>query len=678
MHPVHPLQPRAVAARFACSLVVALTLSACGGGGGGSEGQALSPSNSYDTSAPASQPENVQPEPEKATPDNSPPAEAPAQTTPDPSNIPSTEGAAARLLISEVGSNYYVNDVAWFEVYNPDERAVSLRGYALRSSYVDAATSTMSLAPMTFSLPAVTVPARGYLVIASRVYDNLKDNRQIVYVGNGSATPFWNGNGSLELVVDGETADFIRFGTSTAAPLTTAEWGGANVSSLPSGVNEYGRSIVRLAAGGMADSNSARDWSLVNFATPAGINDIAPGVVDSDRDGVPDSAKVRGGTYAGLDLYAMGARPGRRDLFVEIDYMQSADAGTTPHREALQKLVNTFVGQDVAIHLDTGNLHGPAFDPLQFNLGGGDPVTFAPCIQMAAASEDMSPSCTSFYDIKSRHFDVRRKFLFHYAIFGNSLNTDGSAGPSGMAELYGNDLVVTLGKYGLSSASEIALNLLLNLQASTLMHELGHNLGLHHGGNEDMNYKPNHYSVMNYMYQFAGLSETPDSVHAAERYYLANNLKGKTYCNLAENSPCSSNFRIGYSNGSSIDLDENALQEPANIGRGSAPGAYADWDDDGVPTAASLARNITPQMGGAMTVLRDFDEWGNLVFAFSRHFSGATTGSSFARRANVPRSNPMNQAPVNKLTEPPLPSVLLDDIRNAIGVRHGRAHAEGG
>ena len=42
-------------------------------------------------------------------------------------------------------------------------------------------------------------------------------------------------------------------------------------------------------------------------------------------------------------------------------------------------------------------------------------------------------------------------------------------------------------------------------QARSLMHELGHTLGLVHGGNQslnDLNYKPNYLSVMNYLYLF--------------------------------------------------------------------------------------------------------------------------------------------------------------------------------
>ena len=43
------------------------------------------------------------------------------------------------------------------------------------------------------------------------------------------------------------------------------------------------------------------------------------------------------------------------------------------------------------------------------------------------------------------------------------------------------------------------------MQADTLMHELGHNLGLRHGGDEDFNFKPNYLSIMSYMFQMSGL-----------------------------------------------------------------------------------------------------------------------------------------------------------------------------
>jgi hypothetical protein len=582
------------------------------------------------------------------------------------------DSGPGRLILSEVATNYYSNDVAWLEVHNPAGTAVSLSHYTLRTSYIDPASGAISMTPMDFSLPAVSVPARGYLVIAAKNSERLRDNAQMVYVKNGNAVPYWNAGGSIELLADGVTTDFVRFGTSTAAPATISEWIGGSVAALPSGSNEHGKAIVRPHAGGMADTNAAADWALVNFATPAGINDVPAGVVDSDGDGIPDSAKQAGGSYAGLDLYAMGARRGRPDIFLEIDHMNGSDIATTPRREALQKMASAFAAKGIALHIDAGDLHASGFDAEQFNLGGGNTVAFAACVEFdtLGASTGAPGGCASFRQTKNDNFDVRRRMVFHYALFANSLKADGRAGSSGIAELNGNDLIVTLGGYDFSIASETGLNMLINMQASTLMHEFGHNLGLHHGGNEEVNFKPNHYSVMNYLYQFAGLSDTPDSAHAADRYYLANNLKGITFCGLAENSPCTAAFRMDYSDGSGAALDENKLLEAVNIGRGSAAGAYADWDNDGTPTAGAVSRNINLLDSYGRSVLRDYDEWSSLSLPFARDYSGSSSGQALKRRTKVTHINPMNLAHSDKhVNEMELPADLQRTIRKLPGRR---------
>jgi hypothetical protein len=326
--------------------------------------------------------------------------------------------------------------------------------------------------------------------------------------------------------------------------------------------------------------------------------------------------------------------------------------------------VDAFAAKNIALHIDAGDLYSSVFDPAGFNLGGGNAVGFASCIELVMSGADVTPGCSSLYDYKAANFDVRRRLAFHYALFSSSQNADGSAGSSGVAELPGNDLIVSLGGYGFSTGTASGLNMLINLQASTLMHELGHNLGLRHGGNEEVNYKPNHYSVMNYMYQFAGLSATPDSANAAERYYLANGLKGKTYCNLVENSPCGTSFILGYSDGSSADLDENNLSEAANIGRGSVPGAYADWNNSNSLTPGTYARNINPLDGTAKSVLKDYDEWSNLKIAFSRNYSGSNSGNVFSDSPPVRQADPMSERAHSSVIENVPPTELFTTLRN--------------
>ena len=44
-----------------------------------------------------------------------------------------------------------------------------------------------------------------------------------------------------------------------------------------------------------------------------------------------------------------------------------------------------------------------------------------------------------------------------------------------------------------------------NEKIGTFVHELGHNLGLFHGGSEFRKPKPNHLSIMNYLFQTTGI-----------------------------------------------------------------------------------------------------------------------------------------------------------------------------
>ena len=155
---------------------------------------------------------------------------------------------------------------------------------------------------------------------------------------------------------------------------------------------------------------------------------------------------------------------------------------------------------------------------------------------------------------------------------------------SGIAELPGNDFMVTLG--GKTAAWIAAAGGMRPAEAGTFMHELGHNLDLRHGGFEDApNCKPNYQSVMTYTRQVPYIDPTRP---------------------------------LDYSRELLPPLNESALDEPDGVGgatgnvvfgvNGAARVASAagpiDWNGDslfGLAIAADISRIETRPDGSSLS-----------------------------------------------------------------------------
>lgn len=623
------------------ALTVALILSACGDGGGSGGGSGITQSKTLAAQA----------------------QQAPAL------QLRANQAAAVApgLYLSEVAANYRGTDgVSWVELFNNSPAAIHLSDYRLRANGLDSASKTLSANPLAFDLPDIVIPAGGYFVVAGKASSYLKNSDKSAYIQQTVAAtqanaqdvnylPYWTDKaGFVELlrVADGSTADFVRFGSEQTKPTTDNAWSGDNVAAFPvlasytstttlDPLDNYDRSIVRLSgAQSFKVSASKDDWTLVTFPTPGGPNDVPAGTVDSDNDGIPDTAKVNGGTFAGLDLYALGARQGQRDLFIQVDYMSTQDPALSPRKEALQKVVDAFQTHNIKIHFDAGDLFNAALAPADFNLSGAvsraqpfESCTDTPQVQNA--------NCGSLYQYSSGSLDVRRKPVFRYMLMASSQNADGSSGSSGIAELPGNKFLVTLGQWGFANMDlSVAANknVLVNYQAGTIMHEFGHTIGLHHGGFEDANYKPNYFSIMNYMYQLNGLPQNAAGMGPTQRWYYAMNTAGnsavpgyaakKMPFRVIVDGPISNTFKIDYSNGAGADMNQAALLESDNIGRGSDPGAYGDWNVDGRQQARSYAFQLN---GTGLSILRDNNDWNALQLVLNAHRGDPAPGVNGAQ-----------------------------------------------
>ncbi len=309
----------------------------------------------------------------------------------------------------------------------------------------------------------------------------------------------------------------------------------------------------------------------------------SPFVADSDGDGIDDGDEVLG-TLDGLDLHAMGANPNRRDIFVEVDWL-ATDAAACPsapptHEPSLatyELLADMFAAapttnrdgsRGISLWLDYGQ--GGAF------MGGG----LVPGDDYLEGGVDGA----QFFATKADHFANARRGYFHYLLVGRAFN---AAGNGGQAELSGDDIIVTRGCPGFEYAN-----------ISTFAHELGHNLGLGHGGNESCNYKPNYASIMNYRYD--GPDHDCDGI---------------------------SDGLFDFSRGRNAPLVESNLAEGAGI----CGGVAQDWNGNGsIEAGVSFDLNAEDPSqaltcGGTITTLRDYDDWSNL------NLIGVTSSPNSAR-----------------------------------------------
>ncbi|HSB56239.1 MAG TPA: hypothetical protein VLD38_00310 [Nitrosopumilaceae archaeon] len=263
------------------------------------------------------------------------------------------------------------------------------------------------------------------------------------------------------------------------------------------------------------------------------------------------------------------------------------------------------------------------------NVAVGDitiPLTISGATVSTVSAENVSP--VIFTTKQQAMAQVMR-----YALFAH-----GMGGPSGRAELRGNDMVIALGAYtqvnshGVGSEDE---------QAGTFMHELGHLLNLDHGGyrwaqpatsdnptvlgQSLKNCKPNYISVMSYSRQLPG-----------------------SYLNQAA-AGGAGGWILDYSNGLMPAVDEKNLNENNGLvsttsfaprivwgtpgkspiwkggnfvtAAGGTP-IHIDWDGSGVASDVFVNTNkdinnfgiFGCQATTADTTLTDSNDWANMDF----------------------------------------------------------------
>ena len=298
--------------------------------------------------------------------------------------------------------------------------------------------------------------------------------------------------------------------------------------------------------GGTAEGDGDHDFPEVNDGRKARILfDISTvGSTDVDGDGIPNTVERQGlalhdGTRAFPD-------PCRKTILMQLDYMTGAADGHShqPKQAARDEVIAAFNAAPVG-----------AINPCPF--GGGNRAGGIQFIFLPGKSVNERPVMgfdDNYRAARDANFDPDLRPYAHYGIFVHDQKAGSSSSGLCCEKTQGEkDLLVSLGSWRntciaagangtlqtAAAGDDVVSGMSIGVgpnrncntakagddvqvltvgtgaadafvgttrdQSGTIMHELGHSLGLGHGGNDPTNNKPNYLSVMNYSFDPGGV-----------------------------------------------------------------------------------------------------------------------------------------------------------------------------
>ena len=329
---------------------------------------------------------------------------------------------------------------------------------------------------------------------------------------------------------------------------------------------------------------------------------------DKDGDGIPDSLETTLINFGGVSVQL---NPLKKDVIILLDDV-GVNNSNLPTVEARQIVIAMFANAPVAGANKKPENMGIALHFVWPNLGypgnsGGSIGSFSGGNYDWSALDAIKAYTISAYNL------TNIPPIYHYCL---SCHDYGGSGSSGISR---NDVS------SFASFRAGAVDFICSLQnyqcqvawagatGGTIAHEFGHNLGLTHGGADHINYKPNYLSIMNYHFQFGGVTFNGSPVYDYQRVKT-----GK--------------------------LDENKVKESKGLGK-KAAGYYTkatyqgygtvvynvdltrnvDWNINGAVDKGSYPMNMNYPYDTMLTVLVAEENWKNLNFT-----GGGAIGSAGA------------------------------------------------
>jgi len=334
-----------------------------------------------------------------------------------------------------------------------------------------------------------------------------------------------------------------------------------------------------------------------------------------------------------VNLPAMGAKPAVKDIFIEIDWEHGTDGHLhIPKIAALSMMATVFGNHGIQLHFDVGNNYQSQktsyIIPALYAQGGQvieESTLLCPNAQTSVCAYPGLPYAVQgwkigFQAIKDgfpllnipAYFAHDRKDTFHYVLFGHAYASPSSVpgvpnSVSGVADRPGGDVMVTLGLWLADDPvpCDPTIDCInqtgsAQVQAGTLMHELGHNLGLSHAGLYRVpNCESNYPSVMNYLYQARGLTDANGGSNIDYSYGLLPQLNESSLSeNVFQNTPLTYQV-VYYGPPTSLGIglakahcDGSPLNGEAEARLTSPIGKTIDWDNDGKIETTLIQQDI--------------------------------------------------------------------------------------
>ena len=314
------------------------------------------------------------------------------------------------------------------------------------------------------------------------------------------------------------SSSFVKFTTSTSNPLDFLTAAGQTITVTASG---FTGDSATIHSTGTLDANYKKTKKVI---TPSSL----PSCTDTDGDYICDEWEnnsnypspcppsgpglcIRTGP-APVIPYFIECTPGtthwstacpskdKADLYYEIDWM----LGHKPSDDVISAISDTFAASNYVSangvtgitfhaqlseelpHVNTvpwlGSSFTPGFDQLKYWWYGN-------------ASERGYTIPTEITGDWNNYQRSQKAQVFHYVIFTHQQSGASNLASSGISEMPGNDAMISLGAFDGKIGTK-------DQQKATLLHEIGHNLYLDHGGNNAVGCKPNYLSVMSQSLQF--------------------------------------------------------------------------------------------------------------------------------------------------------------------------------